>query len=242
MWKRYFCVSLIVILAMATGSALYGFDALGDPALVAWWSFDEGKGTIARDSSPNGNHGTLSRGASWAAGRFGSGIKLDGNSGYVSVPKFQLTTNAITFVIWLNGWKGGDWAPFISSRAVEICEMNFGDNNTLHYAWNADSSATWGWMGGPIIPHDKWTMLAITIAPDKAVAYVYTDDGGLTKATNAIAHIEQKVGALQIGFSHSTRYVRGTLDEAAVYKRALTEEEVLVLTKGPRNLATRGGR
>jgi hypothetical protein len=68
---------------------------------------------------------------------------------------------------------------------------------------------------------------------------VYTDDGGLKKATNAITHIEQKVGALQIGYSHAPRYVRGTLDEAAVYKRALTEEEIMALTKGPRNLAPR---
>ena len=238
MLKRCTYFALVVVsLSLIQGAGAAGFDPMGDPDLVAWWSFSEGTGATAADSSPNGNNGTLTGGATWAPGRFGSGIKLDGTSGYVSVPNFQLTTNAITFVTWLNGWKGGDWAPFLSSRVVNACEMNFGDNNTLHYTWNGDAAATWSWTGGPVIPQDKWTMLAITIAPDKAVAYVYTDDGGLTKGTNAIAHIQQTVGALQIGYSYSPRYVRGTLDEAAIYKRALTEAEILVLTKGPRNPA-----
>jgi len=234
MWKHSIHLILLVMaLALAPGGNAYGFDALGDPALVAWWSFDEGTGTTAADSSPNGNDGTLEGGASWVPGRFGSAIELDGTSGYVSIPDFELTTDTITFVIWLNGWRGGDWAPFISSRAVNACEMNFGDNNTLHYTWNGDSSATWGWTGGPVIPQDTWTMLAVTIDPDKAVAYVYTDAGGLVQATNAIAHIEQTVGALQIGYSYDPRYVRGILDEAAVFSRALTEEEILALTQGP---------
>ena len=93
-------------------------------------------------------------------------------------------TDTITFVAWLNGWRGGDWAPLISSRVVGQCEMNFGDNDTLHYTWNNDSSATWGWTGGPVIPRDTWTMLAVTIDPASATAYVYTDDGGLVQSTN----------------------------------------------------------
>ncbi len=203
-----------------------------DPSLVGWWRFEEGSGTIAHDSSGNGLDGELVGGATWTQGRIGGGIELDGSSGYVSIPDFELTTDTITFAIWLNGWRGGDWAPFISSRVVGQCEMNFGDNDTLHYTWNNDSSATWGWTGGPVIPQDTWTMLAVTIDPDKAVAYVYTDDGGLTQSTNAIAHIEETVGALQIGYSYDPRYVQGILDEAAVFNRALTEQEIMGLVLG----------
>jgi len=200
--------------------------------LVGWWRFDEGSGTIAYDSSGNGNDGTLVGGATWAAGRFGGGIELDGTSGYVSVPGFELTTGTITFAIWINGWKGGDWAPLISSRVVGQCEMIFSDNDTLRYVWNNDSSATWGWTGGPVIPMDTWAMLAVTIDSDRAVAYVYTDAGGLSKATNAIAHIEETVGALQIGWSYGNRFVRGIIDEAAVYDHALTEDEIMAFVKG----------
>jgi len=200
--------------------------------LVGLWRFDEGSGTTAYDSSGNGNDGTLVGGATWAAGRFGGGIELDGTSGYVSVPGFELTTDSITFAIWINGWKGGDWAPLISSRVMGQCEMIFSDNDTLRYVWNNDSSATWGWTGGPVIPQDTWAMLAVTIDPDHAIAYVYTDDGGLSKATNSIAHIEETVGALQIGWSFDNRFVRGIIDEAAVYDHALTEDEIMAVVKG----------
>jgi len=204
--------------------------------LVGLWKFDEGSGTTAYDSSGNGNDGALVGGATWANGRFRGGIELDGTSGYVSVPDFQLTTDTITFVAWLNGWKGGDWAPLISSRVVGQCEMIFGDDETLRYVWNNDSAATWGWTGGPVIPQDTWTMLAVTIEPTGATAYVYTDDDGLTRRTNAIAHIEETVGALQIGWSFDNRFVRGIIDEAAIYDHALTEDEIMTLAKGAKGL------
>ncbi|UCD53411.1 MAG: LamG domain-containing protein [Phycisphaerales bacterium] len=230
MCRRQICVAsiaLMVCLVMAGAARA---------ELVGQWKFDEGSGTTAYDSSGNGNDGTLVGGATWADGRFGGGIELDGSSGYVSVPDFQLTTDTITFVAWLNGWKGGDWAPLISSRVVGQCEMNFGDNDTLHYTWNNDSSATWGWTGGPVIPQDAWTMLAVTIDPAGATAYVYTDDDGLTQSTNPIAHIEETVGALQIGWSFGARFVQGIIDEAAVYDHALTEDEILTLAKGAKGL------
>ena len=222
-------LSCLVLFVLMLGVAL---TSMARADLVGFWRFDEGSGTIAYDSSGNGNDGTLVGGATWAAGRFGGGIELDGTSGYVSVPGFELTTDTITFAIWINGWKGGDWAPLISSRVVGQCEMIFSDNDTLRYVWNNDSSATWGWTGGPAIPQDTWAMLAVTIDPDSAIAYVYTDDGGLSKATNSIAHIEETLGALQIGWSFDNRFVRGIIDEAAVYDHALTEDEIMAVVKG----------
>ena len=225
--KLIFLACFVFVLGMATTIA-----EAADPSLVGYWNFDEGSGTIAHDSSNNGYDGTLVGGATWAEGRFGGGIQLDGTSGYVSIPNFTLTTDTITFVAWLNGWKGGDWAPLLSSRVVNACEMNFGDNATLHYTWNGDAAATWSWTGGPTIPQDSWAMLAVTIDPDKAVAYVYTEAAGLTQTTNSIAHIVQTVGALQIGSSYSPRFIRGIIDEAAIYDRALTETEILSLVTG----------
>jgi hypothetical protein len=50
MWKRCtYLVVLITLLALIPGGASFGFDAMKDPALVGYWSFDEGKGTVAAD-------------------------------------------------------------------------------------------------------------------------------------------------------------------------------------------------
>ena len=73
-----------------------------DKTSVGWWSFDEGKGEIANDKSPNKNKGTIN-GAGWTAGRVGSGLKFDGINNYVEVsnhPGLQ-SPEAITIEAWI---------------------------------------------------------------------------------------------------------------------------------------------
>src|SRR6201999_3247865 len=54
--------------------------------LQTYLTFDEGSGTNAADSSGKGHTGTLTGGATWAAGKQGHAVSLDGNTGYVSLP------------------------------------------------------------------------------------------------------------------------------------------------------------
>ena len=41
-------------------------------SVIGTWSLDEGTGTLAADSSGNGNHGVVEGGAAWMAGPIGS--------------------------------------------------------------------------------------------------------------------------------------------------------------------------
>jgi hypothetical protein len=50
-----FLVSLVFVLASAWTIPVKAADS----GLVGWWKFDEGSGTVAADSSGNGNDGTL---------------------------------------------------------------------------------------------------------------------------------------------------------------------------------------
>lgn len=45
--------------------------------LVAYWDFDEGSGTIAKDKSGNGNDGTI-HGATYVNGRYGKALSFNG--------------------------------------------------------------------------------------------------------------------------------------------------------------------
>jgi WD40 repeat protein len=54
-----------------------------EEALIAHWSFDEGEGTAAYDSSGNGNYGTLEDGPVWVDGISGSALEFDGTDDYV---------------------------------------------------------------------------------------------------------------------------------------------------------------
>jgi len=51
------------------------------------WSFDEGSGNIAYDSSVNGNNGTIGENVAWCPGKSGNALMFPGTAGgYVSVP------------------------------------------------------------------------------------------------------------------------------------------------------------
>ncbi len=201
--------------------------------LVGYWPLD-GNGEDMAGSS----EGTLEGDADWIAdGRIGGAVMLDGITGYVAISDFELTTTEVTAIAWLNGWKQSDWSGIMCSRADPMSFwVGFTDADTLSYVWNNNAEATWGWREGPIIPQDEWAMVAITIDPGKAVAYIYTDADGLQSAVNAIEHIEQIIADnLKIGWDEccgADRHVRGILDEVMIYDRALSEDEISSLATG----------
>lgn len=70
--------------------------------LVGYWNFNEDSGTIAHDSSGYTNHGELINGASWAPGKYGNGLGLDGVNDYVNVPhSVSISTGIFTVSFWV---------------------------------------------------------------------------------------------------------------------------------------------
>ena len=53
--------------------------------LVAWWKFDETSGTVAYDSSGNGNDGNLTNGPTWTDGKIGGALSFDGHNDRVKL-------------------------------------------------------------------------------------------------------------------------------------------------------------
>ena len=70
--------------------------------LVGWWKFDEGSGTVAYDSSGNGNNGNLTNGPTWTTGKIGGALSFDGENDYVDVPSIQsVNGGGVTFAVWI---------------------------------------------------------------------------------------------------------------------------------------------
>jgi len=61
------------------------------------YAFEEGSGTIANDSSGNGNNGTLN-GPIWTTGKNGGGLSFDGINDYVSVPR--INNDEVSICAW----------------------------------------------------------------------------------------------------------------------------------------------
>ncbi len=72
--------------------------------LVAYWKFDEGSGTTAKDSSGHNRNGTLLSGASWTKGKIGYALRLNGGnnrSGVKTANTSQLLLQKYTIQLWV---------------------------------------------------------------------------------------------------------------------------------------------
>ena len=81
-----------------------------EAALRAHWTFDEGIGTTAADSSGNGFTGTLVGGVNWTEGKTGDAVTMDGSGGYVETGAGSFITDTAPFSIafWMNSTIAGN--------------------------------------------------------------------------------------------------------------------------------------
>jgi hypothetical protein len=202
-------------------------------SLVGWWKLDESNGSTAADASGNGYTGYLAGNPQWkpTQGIIDGAIDLDGNGDYIAISGLSLTSDNVTFAAWINGVRGADWAGIFYSRSAASTGLHFGGSSKLYYTWNYDDNSTWGWNGGPPIPENEWVMVALTVEPDKATLYVYSDTNGFQSGVNNISHVPQTIDTLEIG-RDSVDYARtfnGLVDDVRIYNRALTQQEILDL-------------
>ena len=116
--KLIYLVSFILVLSVAGNASA---------DLVAHWRFDEGSGTLAADTSGNGNDGTLEGDAKWVAGQLGSGVEFNGSNARVVAPNIPLDSRSFTVTMWVN-------AVLYTGEQVVFSTGLTGANNTdLHF-------------------------------------------------------------------------------------------------------------
>ena len=74
-----------------------------EEGLVACWKFDEGKGNVVKDSSGNGNDGTIYGDANWVSGVKGSALHFNGKDSFVKIPAFgkAMPVNEVSVSVWV---------------------------------------------------------------------------------------------------------------------------------------------
>ena len=92
--KMIYLISFVLVLSMAlTGTAR--------AELVGWWRFDDGSGTVAADSSANGNDGTFVESPQWVGGWHGLALEMDGDD-WVDCGDILDITDTLTIACWVN--------------------------------------------------------------------------------------------------------------------------------------------
>jgi concanavalin A-like lectin/glucanase superfamily protein len=120
MLRRSVLVMFCVLMVGPAWSALAGLD----PSLVAWWSFDEGTGTVAADGSGNGNDGVVEGDAVWVPGVLGTALQFNGSNSYVRAPHIPFESRSFTQAMWINPQLSASDHIFFSQTQSSSTDLN----------------------------------------------------------------------------------------------------------------------
>ncbi len=201
--------------------------------LVGWWKLDEGSGTSAGDSSGQGNTGTLTNGPSWVTGKRGGALSFDGTDDWVDFgDPAVLHPSVLTLSAWAIVPPGSDYSVIIdrakslwTSYMLNInsgkAEVSIGYVDAPPYAGSVVSSGS--------VDDGAWHHLAGTY--DGSNIRVYVD--GVLQGTTAFSQPILYSGSsaaetVRLGqhVGEALSYFQGSIDDARIYNRALTAQEI----------------
>ncbi|MBL7189187.1 MAG: hypothetical protein ISS70_22900 [Phycisphaerae bacterium] len=208
-----------------------------DPSLVGWWKLDEGSGTLAADSSGNGNDGTLNGPVEWVDGHDGKALSFNGPYNYVLVqdsPSLDMT-DAITIAAWINpNWTGNNRILQKSSGGGDNqyrLLKEWGDNMVFHLPGLSPDRLEFP--GLP--PIGEWTHLAGVYDGSRMIVYY---NGEIAGEQDSSGDLGTSDGTLTIGTKHETAPAgdeyHGMLDDIRIYNRGLSQSEIRKLGGNPR--------
>lgn len=250
--------SLIALMGAAgCSSASIGVATLAPDSLatnlVGHWNFDETAGATAHDGSGNMRDGAvLSTGGfgpgwSWAPGHFAGGLHFSGvDQVTVGSPPFPQSTESYSVAAWLLVQYIDANPPLAAVLSTETFgggwSMNFappppppGGGGSYRFAYPA-SSVPGGYVHAEcntcFVPNE-WAHLAAVVDASTSTLTLYVN--GVPEAqVPAPQPIGPHVGTLFMGrWPGPGRNLAGTVDDVAIYSRALVAEEVALLASAP---------
>jgi hypothetical protein len=218
------------------------------PGLVLWLPFEEATGAvITRDDSGQRNrvalHG-LDPALAWVPGRIGRALDLAAagvGTGYLradSSPSINRIGNELSIAVWL--WHTGQQPGVIVSRRASaaggtLYRLSVEANGQLRLLLNDRRGVRLDLRSADPLPTGRW--VHVTAISDRQAARLYID--GLAAGTARYGvPFAPDVSPVLIGAGDSgdgpAGFLRGRLDELALYHRALSSAEVTRLAGGAR--------
>ena len=180
--------------------------------LIDWWPFNG-----STNDNAGGYDATLLEDTSYAPGLVGQGLSFDGINDGVSLGNW-FDYQSFSVSIWVK--------PGATQNAyASIINNNVSDQNNWGIQQFGSQTNNYGWLGNVgYLSANKWQHLVITHDADGlSRSYV---DGVLTNTTQSGQVNYTGSRFLRLGQSNSGNYWNGSMDEVAIYNRALTQDEI----------------
>jgi hypothetical protein len=208
--------------------------ALPDAGPVGYWKLDEGQGTVIRDSSPNGNDGTVDQ-PQWVEGKIGTALQFDGQhiAEIPDAPSLNLA-DEVTLAFWLKVLaETGTWQFPVTKYLNENVRRNYGiylHNQKLYPCFSASFEGG-GYLHTDIasnvpINDGQWHHVAAGYSLFDRRVRMYVDgkmvvDRPFDEGAMLFAETPLRLGVGTVG----------VIDEVKVYPRALRPEEAAELAQ-----------
>ncbi|MFF7531606.1 family 43 glycosylhydrolase [Streptomyces bobili] len=215
--------------------------------LLLRYGFDETGGSIARDSSGHGYHGTYVRTPDFGTGVDGGSFKMSGGSSssdspYVKIPNGVLKgATAVTVSTYVK-WKGGDNFQWLFGLGPDSDKYLFATpSNGGGKLFSAITKATWSgekqMIGGSKLTAGEWKHVTVTLDGATETAVLYVDgaeaarvSGVTVKPSELYDSAKDHSGYIGRSMYSPDPYFGGEVDDFRIYNRALTPAEVLELS------------
>jgi prepilin-type processing-associated H-X9-DG protein len=221
--------------------------AVGDPALLGWWTLDEGEGTTAVDWSGHGGHGSFVGDPQWTYGYQGSALEFDGAGEYVNCgdDTGADATGDFTLAAWVQMAPGNsDQYMGIGGRLMVSGGIYTGFALVRHTTnvfrlWvgdNTDDLAKSGVSSDAMYTDTEWHHVAGV--HEGRANFLYVD--GVKQAGSTMIDFVPSVQFFHIAKQYANtdeRYFKGKIDDVRLYNKALTEAEIAEVMHGDTNLA-----
>ncbi len=233
----------IVLAALLLSVSVADAGVIGKPAnqlgLVGYWSFNEGSGTVAGDSSGKRNTGTTTNTPTWTYGKVSNALQFAGAGDYVDVANTPALSPA--HVGTVSVWIKDSVTQFTTQVAVskfdcgaDVNGFNLGKDNIgrifFTIAGGVDNMTVTSDLA-PVYTDLQWHH--VVGVWDGSLVYLYVDGVSVSVPASQVSDPVTNLFDVTIGSCAGADFeYDGTVDEVRVYNRALSASEVVTLYKG----------
>lgn len=198
--------------------------------LVLNFSFDEGSGDIAEDTSGNGHDGKIDN-PNWVDGKFGKALKFGGGGSgtWVTVESTEaLNVNECTFMAWINAETWDGTRQIVGKSVHGGCSGRaqyglFSERGVLKLRFETEDGRAD--INTDLPETGKWLHVAFTNDGETATLYIDGESVADGAVPGALKSIDDPLRIAQ-DCDRPNNVFTGMIDEVRLWNRALSQDDV----------------